>query len=79
MRSLLAGCALLMLGSVAAEAQPYWGFGGPPRPPGWGWSHPHPYGWGWRHPHPYGWGYGAPRRCRWVDGYYGPRRICRGW
>jgi hypothetical protein len=72
MRSLLAACALLVLGTAAAEAQPYWAFGGPH----------YGYGYGWRHPHPYGWGYGGPRwgrRCFWVHGYYGPHRVCRGW
>jgi hypothetical protein len=74
MRSLLAGCALLMLGSAAAEAQPY--FGGPPAY-GWGWHHPHPMGWGWHRARPWGWG--PPRRCWWVQGFYGPHRVCRGW
>lgn len=73
MRALLAGCAFLVLGTAVADAQPYFGFAGP----GYGYGHYY----GWRRPHPRfygGYGYG-PRRCWWVHGYYGPRRVCRGW
>lgn len=70
MRAFIAASALLMLAG-AANAQP-WGGG-----PGYGFGPPRPvfdHGYG----RPWGWG-GSPRRCWWIEGYYGPRRVCRGW
>ena len=76
MRAILAACALLVLGSAAAEAQPFFGYGG-----GYGYGHHYGYGprfgYGFRH-HP-GFGYYGGwrgRRCFWVRGYYGPHRVC---
>ncbi len=71
MRALIAGTALLMLAGVA-NANP-WGWGGGP---GYGFGPPPPrpvFDRGYGH----GWG-GPPRRCWWVDGFYGPRKVCRG-
>lgn len=71
MRSLLAACALLMLGTAVADAQPYFGYGRP--------HYGYGYGYGFHRAPVYGYGYRRPfRRCFFVRGYYGPRRVCRG-
>lgn len=70
MRSLIIAGTLLVLGTAAASAQPWYGrgYGPPPPPPGYGWGGPPPVGF-----------YGAPpRRCWWRDTFWGPRRVCRG-
>jgi hypothetical protein len=64
MRALIAGCALLLIGSAAAQSQPYYdGDGYPPRyDDGYGHRPPPPYDDGYGHrpspPPPYDGGYG---------------------
>lgn len=93
MRALVAGCALLLIGSAAAGAQPYEGDGYPPPPPppyDDGYGHrppPPPYDDGYRHrppPYRYGEDFDRPpprphhhRHCRIVEDFDGPHRICR--
>ncbi len=59
MRSVVVACSMLLLGSVVAEAQPFYGY--PPPPPGFGFRPPHPHWhcktkWDWQ---------GPKRICRW--------------
>ena len=89
MRAIVAGCALLLIGS-AAQAQPYYGDGYPPPPYDEGYGHrpppPPPYDDGYRHrppPYRYGEDFDRPppprhhRHCRIVQDFDGPHRICR--
>ncbi len=65
MRSIIAAGALLLIGSAAVQAQPFFGYPPPPPPPG--------FGFGWPHPHPH-W------HCHNSFDWRGPVRVCRwGW
>ena len=90
MRTIIAGCVLLLIGGAAARAQTYDGDGYPAPPPpyedGYGHRPPPPYDGYGRRPSPdrYGEDFDRPpppprhhRRCRIVEDFDGPHRVCR--